>query len=184
MAVHEPTASTDIADLIAGCAAQDRAALMRLMQIEGSRMLGVATRFMRRADLSEDAVQETFVMIWRRAGQFDPSRGTAKGWIYTILRNRCLTMLRQEQRDIATAPEVIDQSLDDHVLQTAWDRLDTASDLRKCLEALDEGTRHAILSSYVLGLSHGEIAGRMSAPLGSVKSWLRRGLSKLRECMS
>lgn len=184
MAVNELQASRNIADLIAGCAAKDRVALKQLMETEGGRMLGVATRFMRRADLSEDAVQDAFVLIWRRAGQFDPSRGSAKGWIYTILRNRCLTILRQEQRDIATEPEVLDQNLDDQVVNAAWDRLDNASDLRQCLAALDDGTRRAILSSYVLGLSHGEIAGRMSAPLGSVKSWVRRGLSKLRECMS
>lgn len=175
---------TDHAQLIKACANGDRAALKRLMEAEGGRMLGVATRMLRRRDLAEDAVQDAMVLVWRRAGRYDPDRGSASGWVYTILRNRCLTMLRNEAREMPTAPETIEESLEGGVLDTAWDRLDTASDLKRCLEGLDDGTRRAILSSYVLGHSHGEIAGRMKAPLGSVKSWVRRGLSKLRECLS
>lgn len=175
---------TDHAMLLKSCANGDRAALRALMEAEGSRMLGVARRMLRRADLAEDAVQETLVLIWRRAHQFDPARGSAKGWVYTILRNRCLTLLRREDREVATEPEAFDREVDGAVLEQAFDRLSATSDLRRCLEGLDDQTRRAILSSYVLGHSHGEIAGRMEAPLGSVKSWVRRGLGKLRECLS
>lgn len=174
----------DHASLLKACAGGDRSALKQLMTAEGGRMLGVARRMLRRADLAEDAVQDAFVLIWRKAHQFDPARGSAKGWVYTILRNRCLTMLRSEDREIATAPEQVADASDQAVLDTAFARLDTAADLRRCLETLDPGTRRAILASYVLGRSHGEIAGRMEAPLGSVKSWVRRGLLKLRECLS
>lgn len=182
--VTSADSEADVSEMLVSCAKGDRAALRALMHAEGGRMLGVATRFLRRSDLAEDAVQDAFVLIWRRAAQFDPTRGSAKGWIYTILRNRCLTLLRRERREEATAPETLDEHLDTTFLDTAWDRLDTASNLRRCLEELDSGTRRAILSSYVLGHSHGEIAGRMRAPLGSVKSWVRRGLMKLRECLS
>ncbi|SFG27857.1 RNA polymerase sigma-70 factor, ECF subfamily [Palleronia marisminoris] len=144
-------------------------------------MLGVARRMLRRVDLAEDAVQESLVLIWRRAHQFDESRGSAKGWIYTILRNRCLTMLRREDREV---PDAMDETPEQVVLDGAYDRLGDTTDLRRCLEGLDPETRRAILSSYVLGHSHGEIAGRMAAPLGSVKSRVRRGLLKLRECLS
>ena len=174
----------DHATLLKSCAGGDRAALRALMDAEGGRMLGVAHRMLRRADLAEDAVQETLVLVWRRAHQFDPERGSAKGWVYTILRNRCLTLLRREDREIATEPEALDREADGVVLDQAFDRLGTTTDLRRCLEGLDDQTRRAILSSYVLGHSHGEIAGRMEAPLGSVKSWVRRGLGKLRECLS
>ncbi|MFU1479576.1 sigma-70 family RNA polymerase sigma factor [Roseovarius sp. C7] len=175
---------TDNVILLKSCADGDRAALRTLMEAEGGRMLGVARRMLRRADLAEDAVQETLVLVWRRAHQFDPERGSAKGWIYTILRNRCLTLLRQEDREVATEPEAFDRGADGPVLDQAFNRLASKSDLRRCLESLDEQTCRAILSSYVLGYSHGEIAGRMEAPLGSVKSWVRRGLGKLRECLS
>jgi RNA polymerase sigma-70 factor (ECF subfamily) len=174
----------EVSALLVSCAEGDRAALRALMHAEGGRMLGVATRLLKRSDLAEDAVQDAFVLIWRRAAQFDPAQGRAMGWVYTILRNRCLTLLRRERRDEATAPETFDQHVYAEIIDTAWDRLETASDLRRCLEGLDVGTRRAILSSYVLGHSHGEIAGQMRAPLGSVKSWMRRGLLKLRECLS
>lgn len=177
-------AVTDHATLLKSCAGGDRAALHALMEAEGGRMLGVARRMLRRVDLAEDAVQEALVLIWRRAHQFDPERGSARGWVYTILRNRCLTLLRREDREVATEPEAFDRAADGAVVDQAFDRLGTTSDLRRCLEGLDEQTRQAILSSYVLGHSHGEIAGRMEAPLGSVKSWVRRGLGKLRECLS
>ncbi|MBU2958280.1 sigma-70 family RNA polymerase sigma factor [Paracoccus sp. 1_MG-2023] len=149
------------------------------MDAEGGRMLGIARRMLRRPDLAEDAVQDALVLIWRRSHQFDDMRGSARGWIFTILRNRCLTMLRHEDRgeDGGTDP-------DDHAVDAAFDDLPRTLDLRRCLEGLEPDTRRAILSSYVLGHSHGEIAGRMNAPLGSVKSWLRRGLVKLRECLS
>ncbi|RVV99669.1 sigma-70 family RNA polymerase sigma factor [Mesobaculum littorinae] len=175
---------TDHARLLKSCAGGDRAALRALMDAEGGRMLGVARRMLRRADLAEDAVQECLVLVWRRADQFDPTRGSAKGWIYTILRNRCLTLLRREDREVATEPAEFDRAEDRIVVDQAFDRLAASSDLRRCLAGLDEPTRRAIVSSYVLGHSHGEIAGRLGAPLGSVKSWVRRGLGKLRECLS
>lgn len=175
---------TDHSTLLTACAEGDRTALKQLMQAEGGRMLGVARRMLRRTDLAEDAVQDTLVQIWRKAHQFDAAKGNARGWVYTILRNRCLTMLRTEAREVATEPGTLDETAEHQVLDTAFDRLEVTGDLRRCLSGLDDATRRAILSSYVLGHSHGEIAGRMEAPLGSVKSWVRRGLLKLRECLS
>ena len=175
---------TDHAALIRACAGGDQTALHALMTAEGGRMLGVARRMLGRTDLAEDAVQEALVLIWRRAHQFDAGRGSARGWIFTILRNRCLTMLRHEDREVATEPEAIERATETATVDAAFDRLPDAADLRGCLDGLDAPTRRAILSSYVLGHSHGEIAGRLSAPLGTVKARIRRGLGKLRECLS
>lgn len=174
----------DHADLLADCATGDRRALQAIMTAEGSLMLGIALRMLRRRDLAEDAVQDCLVLIWRKAAQFDPSRGSARGWIYTILRNRCLTMMRQESWEIATEGDVLERNQDEAVAEDAYARLATTSDLRRCLGGLEPAKRSAVLLSYVLGYSHGEISGRMQAPLGSVKAWLRRGLNQLRECMS
>lgn len=147
-------------------------------------MLGVARRMLRRLDLAEDAVQETLVLVWRKADQFDTERGQAKAWLYTILRNRCLTQLRGGGREIPLEAGDFEMAPDGAVLEMAYNRLERTHDLRICLETLEPSKRMAILSSYVLGYSHGEIAGRMNAPLGSVKAWLRRGLLTLRECLS
>ncbi|ACM03065.1 sigma-70 family RNA polymerase sigma factor [Cereibacter sphaeroides] len=166
------------------CASGDRSALKAIVDAEGGRMLGVARRMLRRSDLAEDAVQDALVLVWRRAGQFDPARGSARGWLYTILRNRCLTMLRREDREVTTDAADVDTTPVPEVLASAYGGLDNATGLRQCLDRLDGSTRDAILASYVLGLSHGEIAGRLDSPLGTVKARMRRGLLKLRECLS
>ncbi|MEM9009715.1 MAG: sigma-70 family RNA polymerase sigma factor [Pseudomonadota bacterium] len=175
---------TDYADQIARCAAGDEQALRAIMQAEGGRMLGVALRLLRRRDRAEDAVQDTLVTIWRRATQFDGTRGSAKGWIYTILRNRCLTMLRDDGRETATEAGELERRLDSAALEEAFARLDHRSDLRRCLEALDTEKRASVLMSYLFGYTHGEIAGRLDVPLGTAKAWVRRGLSALRECLA
>lgn len=175
---------TDYAQLLENCAGGDRASLRTVMDAEGGRMLGVALRMLRRRDLAEDAVQESFVTIWRKAHQYDRNRGAAKAWIYTILRNRCLTMLRQDTREIATESDVLEMRQDSDILSETWERLGEGGDLQRCLERLDAKKRAAVLMAYVLGYTHGEISGRVGAPLGSVKSWLRRGLAQLRECLS
>lgn len=180
----EDATDIDHAAMVRACADGERHGLQSIMRAEGAMMLGVALRMLRRRDLAEDAVQDSLVLIWRKAGQFDASRGSARGWIYTILRNRCLTMIRQESWEIATEGETLERTRDEDVVEEAFERLASTSDLRRCLGGLEKAKRSAVLLSYVLGYSHGEISGRMQAPLGSVKAWLRRGLNQLRECMS
>lgn len=174
--------------LLRACAAGDRTALEILFEVEASRMKGVARRMLRRDDLAEEALQDAFLRIWQKADQYDPDRGSALGWIYAVQRSIALNMLRSSAREDLIAPEQIDALRDaEGSLQVAddiWERLATSSQLRACLARLDPLKRNAVLLSYALGLSHGEIAGRLSSPLGTVKAWLRRGLASLRECMS
>ncbi len=166
------------------CAAGDRAALRVLYDSEAPRMIGVALRVLRRRALAEEAVQDAFVQIWRKAASFDPTRGDGRTWIYAILRNRALNILRGESRtDLVDdfAPMELASEEDDP--ETLVTKLSEAGALRRCLERLDGERRQAILLAYVHGLSHGELAGRMGVPLGTAKSWIRRSLGTLRECL-
>lgn len=180
----------DTAALLAACASGDRAALRALFDAEAPRLTGIAERILRSRDLAEDAVQETFVRIWRSAGQFDPARGPARGWIVVILRNAAIDMLRRGGREAledaavvaALRAEAFRAEQDD--VDRIVDRLDGDGRLRHCLEALEPQRRRAILMAYALGLTQGEIAGRLGAPLGTVKAWMRRSLLSLRECLS
>ena len=181
---NEDRQLSELAQRLGECAAGDTSALRRLLDSEGPRLLGIARRMLRRQDLAEDAVQECILTIWRKARQYDPARGSAQGWVTTILRNQCLTMLRKESWEIATDADSLDRRQDETIVMDAYNRLDINSDLRRCLDRLDAPKRVAILQAYVLGYTHGEISGRLQAPLGSVKSWVRRGLSSLRECLS
>lgn len=178
----------DYGELLRNCAQGDQSALQALFEVEAERMKGVARRMLRRDDLAEEAMQDAFVRIWQRAGQYDPARGSALGWIYAVQRSIALNMLRADAREDLLAPEEIDAVRDvQSQLRSAddiYESLATTSQLRACLSRLDPLKRKVVLLSYALGLSHGEIAGRLSSPLGTVKAWLRRGLAALRECMS
>jgi RNA polymerase sigma factor (sigma-70 family) len=166
------------------CAAGDKAALNAIYHAEGARMLGVALRILKRRALAEEAVQDAFVLIWRNAATFDPAKGHAVTWLYTVLRNRSLSILRAEARSEPTEMPVGEEVADEgENPEEAIARLSDAEALRHCLEKLEPKRRMAIALTYVHGLSHGELAGRLNIPLGTIKSWLRRSLLTLRECL-
>lgn len=143
-------------------------------------MLGIATRILRRRDVAEEIVQEAFVRIWRNAASYDPELGSARSWLYAIVRNLALNALRDGKRELPLGDEFINNAQE---AESTMGRLAESSALRRCLERLDEARRTTLLLAYVGGFSHGEIAGRLGAPLGTVKTWIRRGLLSLRECM-
>jgi RNA polymerase sigma-70 factor, ECF subfamily len=173
----------DHADTLEACARGDRSALRNLFEAEGPRLLGVAQRILHRRELAEEALQEGFAQIWRSADRFDRSAGSARGWIYAIVRNKALNMLRDAARETNLPPEDLDR-LRDSAVETSWDGLDPEGRLRQCLGELDPSRRQAILLAYVAGLTHGEIAGKMRIPLGTAKAWVRRTLIALRDCMT
>lgn len=179
--------STDLGAALAACAAGDRSGLSRIFDHEAGRLVTVAQRIVRRRDLAEEVVQEAFLRIWTHAHQYSPERGSARGWIYAIVRNRALNLLRDGKREDLVAEDRLETLQDSEQLEqimAAWHRLDRNSRLKECLGRLDETKRRGILMAYVGGYTHGEIAGRLSLPLGTAKSWIRRGLLSLRECMA
>lgn len=166
------------------CAGGDQQALKLIYEREGPRMLGVATRLIKRRALAEEVVHDAFLSIWRHAARFDPERGSGLTWIYAILRNRALTILRDEKRtELSDDPVGEETASDEPGPEKIILGLSDAKALRHCLEKLDEKRRHAVVLAYTEGLSHGELAGKLGLPLGTVKSWLRRSLLTLRECL-
>jgi RNA polymerase sigma-70 factor, ECF subfamily len=179
------TGTIDHAALLAACARGDRLALRRLYDAEASRLVAIAERIVRRRALAEEVVQEAMIQIWQKAVTFDASIGSARGWIYTIVRHRALNVVRDGARedllDIDDVTALTDRMT---VVDDAFDRLPREDRLRGCLEALDEAKRRSVLLSYVAGYSHGEIAGLLKVPVGTAKSWVRRALAALKDCMT
>lgn len=163
----------------------DRSALAKLFELAAGRLLGVALRIVRRRDLAEEVIQDAFVAVWRNASRFDPARGSARGWLTTIVRNRALNLVRDSARlelvDPQTLADLGDREMD---AVSAYEHLPDGNALRRCLALLDDNKRKAILLAYVVGMSHGEVAGRLGTPLGTVKAWIRRGTMALQECLS
>jgi RNA polymerase sigma-70 factor (ECF subfamily) len=169
-----------LAAALARCASGERAALKVIYDIEAPRMAGVARRMLRRQDLAEEAVQDAFMRLWRSARTFDPQKGGPRTWIYAILRNCALTILRDESRFTSEEEPGAGAA---PATENALALLPESSALRRCLEQLDAERRTVVVLAYVHGLSHGELAGRLGVPLGTVKSWVRRSLISLQECM-
>lgn len=179
--------SQELEAALMDCAAGRERGLGLILEAEGPRMLGLARRLLRRNDLAEEALQDAMVQIWQKADQFRRDTGSARGWIYAVLRHRCLNILRDGRRlNILSHEELtsLQEDRQDILPDEDWRPLAGTTRLADCLEHLDAGTREAILLAHVAGFSHGEIAARRGMPLGTVKSWIRRGLASLRDCMS
>ncbi len=175
----------DLNHALRGCARGDRTALRVIYDSEAPRMIGVAMRLLRRRALAEEAVHDTFLQVWNKADSFDPARGEARSWIYAILRNRALNILRGETRtDLVDDFEPMGLVSEEENAEAVMMRLSDTGSLKRCLERLEPARRQAITLAYIHGLSHGELAGRLGVPLGTIKSWIRRSLVSLRECMA
>jgi len=163
----------------------DRTALERLFRGEAGRLIAVARRIVARRDLAEEVVQESFVAAWRSAASFDPGRGRARAWLTRIVRNNALNVVRDGARvDYVDAGELDEYRERAAGAERIHASLGEGEALRRCLDGLDTPKRRSILLAYVVGYSHGEIAAELKAPLGTVKTWIRRGVIALQECLS
>lgn len=173
-----------LAMLLAAVARGEQSSLRAIYDREGKRLFGIAMAILRDRPAASDAVQDAFLRLWQRAGQFDPARGEAGAWIATIVRHAALDTARRRGREQPTGdPELGDQPVEAEAL----DRLQAAEDgvrLRACLEQLEAKNRRMITLAFVNGLSHAQIADRLALPLGSVKTWIRRGLATLKDCLA
>lgn len=177
-------AEADLDDLLREVATGNRDALRAIYGRQSTRLFGIAMAILRDRTAAADVLQESFLKMWQRAGQFDPSRGDATVWLAAVVRHTALDAARARGREIPTD----DPGLGDTMLEPeAFDTLAATEEARRlhaCLDRLPPDKRHGIVLAFVHGLSHPEIALRLDQPLGTVKSWIRRGLLSLRECLS
>ena len=169
-------ADDELARLLGRCAERDRSALQAVYRTMAPLLFSVALRLLRNRSLAEDTLQDAFLQIWRNADQFDPARGGARAWMIGVLRYRALDRISAEARH-ASSGEMPDIAED--VAVSVEDR----GALFTCLGELPDNTRQCVVLAYVEGLSHHEIAAQMNKPLGTVKSWILRGLGTLKKCL-
>lgn len=174
---------------LAACARGDQGALQRLYEREHRFLMGVAMRIVRDHAAAEDVLHDAFMAIWNRASTFDPARGEGRGWMCSVVRHGALNAVRSSARTVSMDEELLDD-MQDAEPPAAPDMLDafsmrsTLGQLDQCLERLDVAKRNCVLLAYLDGCTHAEIAERLSAPLGSVKAWIRRGMASLKECLA
>ncbi len=182
MSDESKAAGGSLDSLLSRCGAGDRIAFRELYDLQAARLYGQALRLTRQPQLAADAVHDAFLQVWQRSSRFDPARGRAEAWLTSLLRYRAIDILRKRGREnYGVEPSDAPDPGPDPLAQLASSA--EGSELLRCLGELEEGQRRVVLMAFVDGLSHSELATRLQAPLGTVKSWVRRALLGLRRCL-
>jgi RNA polymerase sigma-70 factor (ECF subfamily) len=166
-------------------AAGDKAALRLVYAETSAKLFGVCLRILGERSEAEDVLQEVYLTVWRKAASFDESVASPITWLVAIARNRAIDRLRASGASRAALPieaaaDVADESM------SAVERLEIDEDrarLRECLRELEQRQAAAIRAAFLDGFTYDELAAKASVPLGTMKSWIRRGLMKLRACL-
>jgi RNA polymerase sigma-70 factor (ECF subfamily) len=174
----------ELVDLIARVARRDRQAFAALYQATSAKLFGIVVRILARRELAEEVLQEVYVKIWERAGDFDATRASPITWMATIARNRALDEARRARPvAIDDRPEVLDIA-DPAELQS--DRIEASEDLSRmldCLARLEPDRRDIVRLAYIDGLSRETLAKRYGRPVATIKTWLHRSLKQLKDCL-
>jgi RNA polymerase sigma-70 factor, ECF subfamily len=170
--------------LLAAVAKGDQAAFERLYEATRAKLYGAALRILRRADLADEVIQETYLKVWNSAGQFDPAVASPITWMLAIARNRAIDLVRkkseislEEQPEAMQVPAESPDPLANRMVSEELKRL------LACMGALDEERRRLVLLAYYSGLSRDQLAAKFDKPVNTIKTWLRRALLDIRECL-
>lgn len=170
----------ELTTLLAATARGDRTAFQKLYERTAPRLLGVCIRLLGDRHQAEDALQDAYIRIWHNAGEYHEERGTPLTWMMTIVRYLSLDQLRARKRHAAEDDIPDEQTAGPETLSVRFDEL---ARLGHCLEHLSEDQRDSVLQVYYRGLTHDELSRHLDTPLGTVKSWVRRGIQSLKRCL-
>jgi RNA polymerase sigma-70 factor (ECF subfamily) len=171
----------ELAQLLQRCAAQDSAAFRTLYDKTSPIVFARLLRMLRRRSVAEEALQDVYVRIWQRASQFEAHRGRALAWMVTIARYCAIDLMRRERLTLVSDDSLAEIADEGTGASVEFEKPNNFDD---CVGRLNEKTRQCLTLAFVEGRSHDEIARLTTNPLGSVKSWIRRGLLALKECLS
>ena len=180
----EAAARARLVEALVRTGEEDRAAFRDLYALTSAKLYGVCYRICGERQAAEDVLHDVYLTIWKRAGAYEPSRASPITWLATIARNRAIDWRRAQTVRRATpledAPAILDTAplVSDTMLAD-----ETAHRLHHCLDGLDERQRSAIRTAFFDGVTYAELAKRQDVPLGTMKSWVRRGLARLKECL-
>jgi RNA polymerase sigma-70 factor (ECF subfamily) len=176
---------TDLSEMLVKTGQGDRQAFAMLYQATSAKLFALALRILASRDLAEEALQDAYVKIWHSADTYREDKAAVMTWMTAIVRNRCIDLLRASPREQGLSE---DQSFDDWAsedlgpMEAAATQNETKALLR-CMSQLAPKQRQAFALSYFHGLAHEQLAQQLAQPLGTVKTWLRRGLETLKNCM-
>jgi RNA polymerase sigma-70 factor (ECF subfamily) len=188
--MHADHDDTTLISLLQRLAGKDHTALKLLYDACAGKLYGLALRVVGQRELAEDALQEAFLNIWRSAPDYSASLSPPMAWMGLIVRSRALDLMRRRAAERTHLTQEIDESLTDSLDGGSPTPLDTALAseqawaLNQCLARLESKQRDVVNLAYMRDLSHSELAKQLQLPLGTIKTWIRRGLDQLRLCMA
>ncbi len=175
-----------LSDLLSRCALSDQQAFRTLYQHSSPKLFAVAVRITRRRDWAEEVLQESFIRIWKHASVYNAAKSAPMTWMTAIVRNRALDLLRRPREvEIDEGHEDLIASIPDEspgpeeLLKQSME----AGALAECMKQLTGEQQRCIVLAFFNGLSHSELARHTQKPLGTVKTWIRRGLERLKSCL-
>lgn len=176
---------SELKHLLALVAQGDKAAFARLYDVVSGRLFGIVGRILRRPELAEDALQETFMRIWQRARSYDETIASPMAWMATIARNQAIDLKRRSAERLAAAASELDEMLadespDPEALAGQAGELRRLSD---CMQGLPNERQQMVLLAYRQGFTREELAQRFKRPVTTIKTLLRRSLIALKECL-
>ncbi len=180
----------ELIELLGRVAQQDRQAFRDLYDKTAPKLLGLAMRVVRNSEHAQDVVQDAYVQIWRIAADYEVALSPPLTWLGLIVRSRSLDFLRRRASERVDIHQDVDGFITDTVAQDSPGPLDLAQSseqawaLHQCLERLELKQREVVSLAYLRDLSHSELATQLDLPLGTVKTWIRRGIDQLRGCMA
>lgn len=178
------TPSQDIADLIMRVALRDRAAFRTLYTRTSAKLFGVALRILRDRAEAEEALQDVFIKIWQRADRYVAGHTSPISWLVAVARNHCLDLVRARRPASASLDEALEvpDGLPDPEMRAAMGG--EAARIEACLGQLEADRAEAVKCAYLDGFSYEELATRFNVPLNTMRTWLRRSLLRLRDCLT
>jgi RNA polymerase sigma-70 factor, ECF subfamily len=175
-----------LADLLTRIQGSDPKALRSLYELTSAKLFGLALRIVVKREWAEEVLQDSYINVWRHAGDYQASVAAPMTWLAAIVRHRALDHLRRVRANNETEwDEALDELLPSGGTEPA-DALSLSQEARalaRCLDTLEPTHRQAIALAYLRDQSHSEVSTSLRVPLGTVKSWIRRGLEKLKTCL-
>lgn len=184
---HATTDPDLLIRLLAATGSGDQRAFAQLYSACSSHLYALLLRILQRRDWADEALQDCFLRIWQKADTYVPEKGAPLTWLMTVARYRALDLLRMKRPEVEMPEEGEEAPMTfADVAQSPEDRAverEGLGQLDECMKGLQDEQKRSVLLAYYEGYTHQELAAAMDAPLGTVKSWVRRGLARLRECL-
>lgn len=182
----QATVSADrqyLSNLLLSLGSGDRSALSEIYDRTSAKLYGICLRLLANESDAQDVLQDVYLAVWRRAASFDPAKSSPITWLCVVARNKAIDRLRSPRPKLAGVEEAAGVSDERPGAVEIIEQRQQASRLADCLERLDEAPRKAIREAFFAGATYSDLAKRDSVPLGTMKSWIRRALLRLRECL-